>query len=202
MLKRTNKLFPVVFLGILLGLVIASTLNFGLSSNSSADTLENTNATSTSQTVYMYLTMKAQKQGTISGSVTTKGHEGSIMVLSYTHSIVSPRDPASGLPTGKRQHKPLVITKELDKSTPLLYNALTTNDIITIWEMTFYRPSPTGALQLFFTIQLTNANIAGIDVRGSGFGVTEFVSFTYQKITWIWADGGIESTDDWEAPVV
>ncbi|MEO5942125.1 MAG: hypothetical protein ABIP30_06075 [Ferruginibacter sp.] len=28
--------------------------------------------------------------------------------------IVSPRDPASGLPTGKRMHKPFVITKELD----------------------------------------------------------------------------------------
>ncbi|MEO6134482.1 MAG: hypothetical protein ABIP35_04980 [Ginsengibacter sp.] len=30
--------------------------------------------------------------------------------------IVSPRDAASGLPTGKRMHKPFVITKELDVS--------------------------------------------------------------------------------------
>jgi Type VI secretion system effector, Hcp len=35
-------------------------------------------------------------------------------------SVVSPRDAASGLPTGKRQHKPMVITKELDKSSPVL----------------------------------------------------------------------------------
>jgi hypothetical protein len=35
--------------------------------------------------------------------------------------IVSPRDSASGLPTGKRQHKPLTITKELDRSSPLLF---------------------------------------------------------------------------------
>jgi hypothetical protein len=45
--------------------------------------------------------------------------------------VVSPRDPASGLatgkrdaasglPTGKRQHKPVSVTKELDKSSPLL----------------------------------------------------------------------------------
>lgn len=34
--------------------------------------------------------------------------------------VVSPRDAASGLPTGKRQHAPVTITKELDKSTPLL----------------------------------------------------------------------------------
>lgn len=30
---------------------------------------------------------------------------------------------ASGLPTGKRQHKPMTITKELDKSTPILMQA-------------------------------------------------------------------------------
>ena len=34
--------------------------------------------------------------------------------------IVSPRDPASGLPTGKRMHKPMPITKELDKSSPTI----------------------------------------------------------------------------------
>jgi len=37
-------------------------------------------------------------------------------VISFDQEIVSPRDAASGLPTGKRMHKPFVITKELDKS--------------------------------------------------------------------------------------
>lgn len=41
-------------------------------------------------------------------------------IISFDQEIVSPRDAASGLPTGKRQHKPFVITKELDKSSPLL----------------------------------------------------------------------------------
>jgi len=40
--------------------------------------------------------------------------------ISFEQEIVSPRDAASGLPTGKRQHKPFVITKELDKSSPIL----------------------------------------------------------------------------------
>ncbi len=39
---------------------------------------------------------------------------------SSTSSIQSPRDPASGQATGKRQHSPIVLTKELDKSSPLL----------------------------------------------------------------------------------
>jgi len=40
--------------------------------------------------------------------------------ISFEQEVVSPRDAASGLPTGKRQHKPFVITKELDKSSPTL----------------------------------------------------------------------------------
>lgn len=37
-----------------------------------------------------------------------------------TISINQPRDAASGLPTGKRQHKPVSITKPVDKASPLL----------------------------------------------------------------------------------
>lgn len=39
-------------------------------------------------------------------------------VISFEQDIVSPRDAASGLPTGKRMHKPFVITKELDRNSP------------------------------------------------------------------------------------
>lgn len=40
--------------------------------------------------------------------------------INFDQEIVSPRDAASGLPTGKRQHKPFFITKELDKSSPMM----------------------------------------------------------------------------------
>jgi len=40
--------------------------------------------------------------------------------ISFEQEVVSPRDVASGLPTGKRMHKPFVITKELDKSSPMM----------------------------------------------------------------------------------
>ena len=35
--------------------------------------------------------------------------------------VTSPRDPGSGLPTGKRMHKPFVITKEANVSTNVLW---------------------------------------------------------------------------------
>ena len=144
----------------------------------------------------------------IVGSVTTQGYEGYIEVDVADHSIVSPRDAASGLATGKRQHKPFVITKSTDKATPLLYNAITTNQHLSSCTIKFVRAMSDGTLDNYFTVKLTNAAIAQLDFHkgdargGAGrLGEYESVSFTYQKIEWTWADGGITAKDDWEAPV-
>jgi type VI secretion system secreted protein Hcp len=117
-----------------------------------------------------YLKLKGQKQGDINGSVTQKGRENSIMVIAVSHEIISPRDPASGLPTGKRMHKPMVITKELDKASPLLYNALCNNENIPTWKLQFWTPqlrasAGVGNEVQHFTIELLNANIASISFR-------------------------------------
>jgi type VI secretion system secreted protein Hcp len=157
-----------------------------------------------------YLKTKGKKQGDIKGGVTQKGRKDTIMVVAVNHEIVSPRDPASGLPTGKRMHKPLVITKEVDPASPLLHNALVNNETLTEWELQFFQPSQTGAEKQFYTIKLTNANIASIQTvmpnnkvpELSKFAEYEEVAFTYQKIEWTWMDGGITATDDWESPVV
>lgn len=156
-----------------------------------------------------YLNLKAEKSGDIKGSVTQKGREGKIAVIAVSHDIISPRDAASGLPTGKRMHKPFVITKELDKSSPLLYNILVHNENIPEWELQFWTPSATGAEKQHYAVKLTNANIASIDFHMANnkhpdlmkFAEYEQVSFTYQKIEWTWIDGGITAQDDWESPV-
>lgn len=156
-----------------------------------------------------YLSLKGQKQGDIKGSVTQSGRAGKIMVIAVSHEIISPRDPASALPTGKRMHKPLVITKELDKSSPLLYNVLVNNENVQTWELQHWTPSGTGQEKQHFTIKLTNANIASISFRMANnkhpdlmkYAEYEEVAFTYQKIEWTWVDGGITAMDDWESPV-
>ena len=157
-----------------------------------------------------YLRLKGQKQGDMKGSVTQKGREGKIAVIAVSHEIVSPRDAASGLPTGKRMHKPFVITKELDQSSPLLYNALVNNENITDFELQFWRPAMTGAEEQYYTVRLTNANIATIDFRMLNtknpdlvrYAEYEEIAFTYQKITWTWMNGGITAADDWSAPIM
>lgn len=44
--------------------------------------------------------------------------DGAVRQASYT--IISPRDSASGLPTGKRQHKPMTFVKEWGAASPEL----------------------------------------------------------------------------------
>jgi type VI secretion system secreted protein Hcp len=136
-------------------------------------------------------------------------------VIAVSHSIVSPRDPQSGLPTGQRLHKPFVFTKELDKATPLLYNIICTNENITSAIFKFWSPQKsiatqgTGSEFQHYTVELTNANIASYDFRMANirhpdlvkFAEYEEVALTYQKIQWTWNDGGITAADDWQARI-
>ena len=156
-----------------------------------------------------YLQLKGQKQGDINGSVTQKGREGKIMVMAFNHEVLSPRDVATGQATGKRMHKPFVITKEIDKSSPLLYTALVSNENIISWELQCFAAARTGAEVNHYTVRLSNANI--VDIRSFMLNnkvpenvkmpLMEEVGFVYEKIEWIWVDGGITASDEWESPV-
>lgn len=155
-----------------------------------------------------YLKLEGETQGQVKGSVTQVGREDSIMVIAVNHEILTPRDAASGMATGKRQHKPLVITKEVDKSTPLLYNILTNNENCTKWSLEFWQPSSSGKEFQHYTIELINANLCSIKLEmlnnkypeNMQLKEREHVAFTYQKIIWTWNDGGITAEEDWETP--
>ena len=160
-----------------------------------------------------YLRLSGQKSGEIKGSVVQKGREGKILVIAMSHEVVSPRDAASGQATGRRQHKALFITKELDKSSPLLHQAQANNENFKEWELQFWAPNVkagtagTGTEVQHFTIKLSNAAISSIrmqmpnikDPDLTRFETFEEVAFVYQKIEWTWLDGGITAVDDWES---
>jgi type VI secretion system secreted protein Hcp len=161
-----------------------------------------------------YLRLKSQKQGEIKGSVTQKGREGTIAVIAASHELASPRDAATGLPTGKRQHHPLTLTKELDRATPLLLAALVSNEAITGFTLDFYAPTQvrgagTGTESNVYSIVLENAAVASSrlvmlntkDPALQRFALAEELTFTYEKITWTWHDGDLTATDDWSSVV-
>jgi type VI secretion system secreted protein Hcp len=159
-----------------------------------------------------YLKLVGQKSGEIKGSVTQNGREGKIMVIAVSHDIVTPRDPVSGLPIGKRQHTPLIITKELDAASAPLHQVQASNENLKEWELQFWTPqlrAGTGTEAQHFTIRLTNASIAALNMRMPNnkhadlmkLETFEEVAFSYQRIEWTWTDGGVSTIDDWEAPI-
>ncbi len=164
-----------------------------------------------------YLTVEGSTQGAITsgtftqdsvGNVYQEGHEDEILVEAFSHQVTIPRDPQSGQPTGQRVHKALVITKVFDKSSPLLYTALTTGEMLTKCELKFYRTSSDGQQEHYFTIELEDAIIVDItaympncqDPGQAHFTNLEDVSFSYRKITWTHEAGGTSGSDDWRAP--
>ncbi|HLJ73502.1 MAG TPA: hypothetical protein VKU62_02870 [Thermoanaerobaculia bacterium] len=87
-----------------------------------------------------------------------KNIDGTFAVLGNRLQIAAPRDVATGMATGKRQHKPFVIVQQVDSSTPIILNGgkqfVSVNDLVKLSGGTFVPPAnlPQGAaLSLNFT---------------------------------------------------
>src|SRR5258708_7648943 len=104
---------------------------------------------------------------------------------------------------------PFTITKETDKSSPLLYSALVNNETLSVWELQCFAAGRSGVEVNNYTVTLTNATIINITANMLNNKVPENVKmpameevrFAYQKIQWTWVDGGITVQDDWMSPV-
>lgn len=142
----------------------------------------------------------------IEGSSRLGDAAGAIEVHSFSWGIVSPRDAASGLPTGKRMHKPLHLTLELDKASPQLILACATGQHIKEAKLTVRKLNPNGGAENYYTITLIDCMVSSAaidcddDSDGDGLDdskLTQSISLTYQKIKWEFI-GGPVGEDDWE----
>lgn len=157
-----------------------------------------------------HMTVTGIRQGTIDGSCEMQGRENTILVEEFHHKVTIPSDPQSGLPTGKRVHKPFVVTKFYDKSSPKLYQALVTGERLSKVQVKWYRINPGGTEEHYFTHTLEDAIIIDItpympnclEANREQFQHMEEISFTYRKIIWTWEPDGVESEDDWKVPGV
>ena len=153
----------------------------------------------------VFMRVTGQKQGAILGEVTQKGRDGLHSLRAYSHEIVVPRDAASGLPTGKRQHQPFRIVKLLNQGSPGLLTAMTTGENLTSVVIDVWTPSVTGAEVKLMTYTLTNAQIVSIrpwmpnksDASAANYPPAEEIAFTYQSISVLFVPSGSESVDYW-----
>ena len=155
----------------------------------------------------IHVWIKGQNAGEVRGdsTVTSMGREGSIEAFKLEYMVQTHRE-ASGGATGERSHGPVTITKRIDKSSPILHQALCNNEELEV-TIKFYRPSPSGdgTTEQFYTIRLRHGRISSIrtispntvDESTASLPAMEEVSFVFGGITWIYESGGIEFEDEW-----
>lgn len=138
--------------------------------------------------------------------IVSEGREGSIECYLFEGEVTTAREAGSGLSTGRRAFKPLIINKPIDKSSPLILKALTKSQTVE-GTFKFYRPNPAGdgTEQHFYTVEFKNGRVGSVKqmVEFTEAGkqddkpAMESVSFVFEKIVFRYEDGGVEHEDSW-----
>lgn len=166
----------------------------------------------------IFLSVEGSTQGAMTEGAFSKdsvgnsfqdGHENEAVVKGFSHNITIPRDPLSGQPSGQRVHNPMIVTKLFDKSSPLLYNALTNGETLKTVELKMWRINYEGKPEHFMTIKLEDAVIVDMQTETTiegGEAVSqvspyEHVSFAYRKIEWRHEISSTSGEDDWRKGV-
>ncbi len=163
----------------------------------------------------MYMTIEGTTQGVMSqgasgpesiGALNQDSHKDQITVIELDGKVFIPTDPQSGQPTGSRVHEAMKITKMFDKSSPMLYQALATNESLKKVELLAYRTAASGVKEHYYTITLEKATITQIrswmpntkDDLMKGYTHHEDIYISYKAISWTHEVAGTSGSDDWE----
>jgi type VI secretion system secreted protein Hcp len=162
-----------------------------------------------------HMSIKGQTQGQFKGEgIQTDRSKQWIPVLSFSNEVQSPRDIATGMPSGKRQWGPVKILKEWGAASPQGLTSCVTNEILPDVKIEFTKTDAGGKEYVYQKLSLTNATIASVrrftgdDSTGEGSSrhtssvdtmELEEWSFTFLKISVDDVDGQTAFSDDWSS---
>ena len=119
-----------------------------------------------------------------------------IMVLSYTHNMLNIGN------IDKPTHSPIIITKNIDKASPLLAQALSNREEINC-TVSFYRVSSFGMQEKFYSVSINGGVIADLTLEmphailQSDAETQEHISIRYRDITWTHHAAGTSGYSTW-----
>jgi type VI secretion system secreted protein Hcp len=125
----------------------------------------------------------------LKGESTDKEHEQWIELTNFQHQMSQPSSPtastAGGHAAGRTEHGDLTVNKELDSSSPLLYQALSGGTTFRSAQIDFYRDAGDGKRIKYLEIQMKHVLISQILLRtGPGVLPTESMALRYAAIQW------------------
>ncbi len=157
-----------------------------------------------------YMEIEGQNQGEISagalsedsvGTATQEGHEDEIMVQALVHNVPRGTNEQNGQITSMPAMKPIKITKLIDKASPLLHNALTSGEQLTV-TINWYRISASGEEELYYVMELENAVLVDIETSLPSVGDPAMAHLAHMEtlfinpgaITWTHEAAGTEGS--------
>jgi type VI secretion system secreted protein Hcp len=153
----------------------------------------------------LHLTLTDDDGAIINGSSCVVGREGSIEVLSFNHALHVLSDSSTGKLMAGRVHDPIVIVKEIDRSSPVLYMAVARGKTLRSGVLRWYRIVDGGTEEEYFRMEMSNIKIVSVspyvpnikDETSRAQNHLESVAFCYEKITWTYLDGNLIFADGW-----
>lgn len=129
-----------------------------------------------------------------------ENHENEIYCTSFGHTITTPYNPKTGIPSGGQLHGPVFVSKYFDRSSPQLFLALASGETLSQVVLKFHRTTMEGSQEHFFTVELIEAKVVEIKPSsGQGFeSQMEEINFTYKTIKYTDVLSGHEFSDNWK----
>jgi type VI secretion system secreted protein Hcp len=153
-----------------------------------------------------FVSIEGSRQGKFKGEATEARRTDWIVGLGFHYEVTSPRDVATGMATGQRQHHPIVVTKEWGAASPQLFQALVTNEVLKSVLFEFVGVDRSGMEVVYHTIRLTDASITNIEqyIHFNAAGhqnaddqrALEDVAFVFRRIEIENKDGKTLAVDD------
>lgn len=150
----------------------------------------------------IYLQLEGKLQGLISAGCSSEEsignkaqliHYDQIMVMGLTHGVTREQNV---------NHQSVTIIKPLDKSSPLLGNAISENESLAC-EFYFYRTTKAGMNECYYKVKLIDARIAAIHLQvphtlnDSEGQPEESIELTYESISWEHCIAGTSAYSLW-----
>jgi len=115
--------------------------------------------------IHYFAKITGTKQGTLRGGSTKPNRQNWIELTGFDMGVLAPLDAAGGMASGKRQHKPFVITNPFGASTPQLLQAWRTGEQLS--EVVVEGTQP-GSQSIASRVVLTQAQIVHYGSASNG----------------------------------
>lgn len=152
-----------------------------------------------------YLFMTDHQGHDIKSAVKIKGREGSAEIHSFSYGVDVPSDANSGVLMGVREHQQVVLGKNFDAASPILFNICCKGITLQKLRLEWFRINPQGKEQNYFSHHFSQVNIVSYrqhmphvkNQANKHYGHQEEIALRFQKIELVYPDGNISASDDW-----